>query len=362
MRNVFFQLHLWTSMIAGVVLLVLGVTGAVMAFEEPLDHVLNPGLFYVRPQAQRMPIADMVSSLQKAFPRQRVNMIMLGKSPDLAALAVMRGGGPVYLDPYTGQVKGKRKGVGFTQTVHNIHLRLWMGRTGEMVGSVATLVLVFLTLSGIYLWWPLKRVTVATGKSWRRLNFDLHYAAGFYSSLFLLIVSLTGVIVGFSDYTMDWMYKLTNSEPMDSTADSTPVPGAKPISPDRAVEIAQPAMPGATLVSVVFPAKPDASYRVAFRYPEDRTPGGRSRVLVDQYSGEVLLTESSRTAPAGTRLVNLNRALHTGDIGGLPTKILACLTSLSVLVQAFTGVVMWWKRRQGSAQPAAAMDLAAERV
>jgi uncharacterized iron-regulated membrane protein len=95
------------------------------------------------------------------------------------------------------------------------------------------------------------------------------------------------------------------------------------------------------------------------RYPEDRTPGGRSRVLVDQYSGANLLTESSRTGPAGTRLINLNRALHTGDIGGLPAKILACLTSLSVLVQAFSGVVMWWKRRQVSRQESAAIEVAA---
>jgi uncharacterized iron-regulated membrane protein len=166
-------------MIAGVVLLILGVTGAILAFEEPLDHALNPGLFSVQPMAQRMPVADLLAGLQKTFPKQRVTMLMYGKSPDVATLAVMRGG-PVYVDPYTGHVLGKRKGVGFTQTIHNIHLRLWFGKTGEMIVSIATLVLVFLTLSGLYLWWPLKRVTVATGKSWRRFNFDLHYAAGFY--------------------------------------------------------------------------------------------------------------------------------------------------------------------------------------
>jgi uncharacterized iron-regulated membrane protein len=53
---------------------------------------------------------------------------------------------------------------------------------------------------------------------------------------------------------------------------------------------------------------------------------------------------NSRTGPTGTRLVNLNRALHTGDIGGLPAKFLVCVVSLSVLVQAYTGLAMWWKR------------------
>ena len=347
-------------MIAGIVLVIVGITGAILAFEEPIDRALNPGLFAVRPQPQRLPVAGIVASLQKAFPRQRVNMLMFAQSPSAAALAVMRGGS-VYVDPYTGRVTGRRKGVGFTQVVHNMHMRLLLGETGATIVSVATLVLVFLTLSGVYLWWPLKRVTVATGKSWRRFNFDLHYAAGFYSSVFLLVLSVTGVAIGFAEYTVPWMYSVTRSEPMDSSMESTPVPGGTPISPDRAVAIAEAALPGASLVGVMFPARPDASYRVALRYPEDRTPGGRSRVLIDQFSGQILLTESSRTAPGGTRLVNLNRALHTGDIGGLPAKILVCLMSLSVVVQAFSGVVMWWKRK-GFWQASPATDLAVEAV
>ena len=89
---------------------------------------------------------------------------------------------------------------------------------------------------------------------------------------------------------------------------------------------------------------PKTSYRVAFRYPEDRTPGGRSRVYVNQYDGSVLQVESARTTAAGTRLVILNRAIHTGDLFGLPTKALMSLASLAVVAQALTGLMMWWRR------------------
>ena len=51
------------------------------------------------------------------------------------------------------------------------------------------------------------------------------------------------------------------------------------------------------------------------------------------------------TAPAGTRMVNANRAIHTGDIFGLPTKFLMSLASLMAVVQALSGAVMWWKRK-----------------
>lgn len=91
---------------------------------------------------------------------------------------------------------------------------------------------------------------------------------------------------------------------------------------------------------------PNRAYLVRSRYPEDLTPGGRSIIVVDPYSRKVLYAEGSRTAPAGTRLVNLNRAIHTGDIFGMPSKIVMPLASPAVTLQFISGVVMWWKRKR----------------
>jgi len=123
----------------------------------------------------------------------------------------------------------------------------------------------------------------------------------------------------------------------------TPVAGGHVISPDEAVAIAARTLPGAAPI-LANVTTGTAAYRVALRYPEDLTPGGRSRVFVDPYSGAVLQAESSRTTAAGTRLVNLNRAVHTGDVFGIPTKIVMSLASLAAVAQAITGTVMWWKR------------------
>ncbi len=345
-RRILFTLHLWIALIAGALLILLGVTGAILAFEEPIDHALNPGLFYVHPQGNALPASALLGSIRQNFPGKRATMLMFGKAPDLATVATVPGVGSVFVDPYSGRINGVRKTTKyFTQTVHQLHIRLLMGDTGSRILGVAGVALLFLTLSGIYLWWPLKRVTVARGKSWRRFNFDLHHAAGFYSSVFLFLLSLTGVMIAFSDYTFPAMYSITHSDAADQETESTPIPNAKPISPDQAIATALATIPGTQLVSLMAPRGPTGSYRVAVHFPEDRTPGGRSTVYIDQFSGSVLSFQNSRTAPAGTRLVNLNRAIHTGDIGGLPTKILACLASLAVIVQALTGVVMWWKRR-----------------
>jgi uncharacterized iron-regulated membrane protein len=76
-------------------------------------------------------------------------------------------------------------------------------------------------------------------------------------------------------------------------------------------------------------------------------------VFVHPYTGAVLQAESSRTTAAGTRVVILNRAVHTGDLFGIPTKILMSLASLAAVAQVVSGTLMWWKRprRQAGVAP-----------
>jgi uncharacterized iron-regulated membrane protein len=111
------------------------------------------------------------------------------------------------------------------------------------------------------------------------------------------------------------------------------------VTPDDAVAEARIAMPGAAPIAVSAP-NPKSAYRVAMRFPEDRTPGGRTRVFVDPYTAAVVLAESSRTTGAGTRVINLNRAIHTGDVFGVPSKIVMSLTSIGAVAQVISGLAM----------------------
>jgi uncharacterized iron-regulated membrane protein len=63
-------------------------------------------------------------------------------------------------------------------------------------------------------------------------------------------------------------------------------------------------------------------------------------------SGTVLLTMSTRTAEAGQHMIDIKRALHTGDICGLPTQILWMLCAFVLATQAVTGVLMWWNAKR----------------
>jgi uncharacterized iron-regulated membrane protein len=343
MRQALVKLHLFAAVVAALFVVVLGLTGGVMAFEEELDHRLHPRLFAVTPAGTPLTLVDLAARATAAFPGKPVVTYGMGVSPDLA-WSVNVGGTIVFVNEYTGEILGTRTGPTWLGQVHQLHLRLLAGDTGKTIVSWAGVLMVFLTLSGIFLWWPVKRIRVRGDARGWRYWFDLHNAIGVCSFVVLLALSVTGVVIGFDAMTSPMFYRATGSQPVRAPAAATPIPGTPTLSPDRALAIARRELPGAIPVGINVPG-PKAPYRVAFRYPEDRTPGGRSRVYLDPYSGSVLQIESSRTTAAGTRLIILNRAIHTGDLFGLPTKILASLGSFAAVAQVITGLVLWRTRR-----------------
>jgi uncharacterized iron-regulated membrane protein len=345
-----FNVHLYLALIAGVFVIILGLTGAIMAFEPELDHVLHAKLSYVTPRTHRLSLADLGAAVQRAFPGEHIGGYLLSSSPDIAAgVSIKRG--EVAIDPYTGAVLGVREGgQDFLGWVHQLHLRLTIRNkadTGKTIIKWAGVAMMILLLSGIYLWWPVKRISIAAGATGRRFWFDVHNAVGIFSLVFLLVLTFTGVMIGFEESTVPMFYRMTGSEATKAPQTPPPPPGARPITPDQAMEIAAAAIPGAFPFQIGIPG-PKGAYQIRSRFPEDLTPGGRSRVIVDQYTGNVLYAEGSRTAPAGTRMVIVNRAIHTGDIFGIPSKILMSLACLMAVMQVFSGGIMWWKRTRAT--------------
>jgi uncharacterized iron-regulated membrane protein len=343
MRKLLLNLHLYAALAVGVFVVILGATGSVMAFEDQLDHLFHPHLFYVTPKARSLPLIDLANAAAARFPGETAAGFGMSVSSDLSYYVDFPSG-IVFVNQYTGDVLGVRDGPTFLSNVHQIHLRLLAGNIGKTIVSWVGVVMLFLLVSGFYLWWPLKRIGIKWGGTSKRVWFDIHNTAGIFSLVFLLLLTLTGIVIGFESVSTPLFYRITRSEPVRGNirAAARSVPR---ISPDQAVDAARAALPGATPISVNVPG-PTGVYRVALRFSEDLTPGGRSRVFLDPYNGQVLQVESSRTTAAGTRMVNANRAIHTGDIFGIPSKALMSLASLMAALQVVSGVTMWWKRRQ----------------
>ena len=344
MRKLLLSLHLYGALLAGIFIVIIGVTGSIMAFEPELDRLTHPHLFNVQPAGQALAVTDLFRAASRAYPGQRIGNIRLPQSAEDSAQFGVKGPLQVFIDPYTGFILGERSPATILNTIHQVHLRLLAGETGSWIVTIATCVLLFLVASGIYLWWPVKRATVKWSASARRIHFDLHNTAGIYSACFLFVLGLTGIAIHFDNGLEEFLHQRAGTRKVGRNAPSIVEKGATPIDADQAIQIALQSMPGTQALLIVLPANPKASYLIALHFPEDLTPGGRSWVNVDQYSGKVLTEQNSRTVAMGTRAIIWNRSIHTGDVYGLPTKALMSLSSLMLVLQAITGYFMWWKR------------------
>ncbi len=350
------KLHLYVALAASVFVIILGATGSIMAFEDQLDKLFNPGLYRANPiLPSPLSVSRIVEIVKQANPGAEVVAVVLADRPDESYAAELSTGKAVFIDEYTGKILGERTGPTFLDYVHQFHIRLLAGGTGKTIVSIAGVCMLVLVISGIILWWRYKQFSLKLDGSLVRAMFDVHTVTGIYTALFLLCLSATGVVIAFDSSVFPWLYRVTDTKPIARYAPSTLKTGAIPISPEQALEISKQTIPGALPLMVVFPARPRDPYNVRMHFPEDLTPGGRSWVVLDQYSGEVLVAQNSRTAPGPTRAGILNRAIHTGDVFGTVSKIIGSLSSLLVVVQAVTGLVLWWKRdrKKGRLQPAA---------
>jgi uncharacterized iron-regulated membrane protein len=101
-------------------------------------------------------------------------------------------------------------------------------------------------------------------------------------------------------------------------------------------------------VSLHHPEKPEKPVQVRAKFPNDPMPNGRTYVYLDPYTGKVLqLDHAFKTSPASL-ISKFNYTFHTGDIAGLPGRILWTTAALTLPVLFVSGVLIWRGRGAGA--------------
>jgi uncharacterized iron-regulated membrane protein len=335
-RRILLWLHRWVGVVAGLIILFAAITGGVLVFQHTQDRWLNPELFPREATAaeNRAPVIVALDEVRQKHPDMRVQGIRLPRD-EHDALTLIGGNRMVQCDPRTGAILGIRPRMNlWWQTFVKLHVNLMLGPTGGLVVEIATWITLGLALTGLWLWWPLRIFGFRKGASFRRFNLDLHSVAGLYSSLFLIVVCITGL-------TMRHLHL----EHPRSPGSHAPQAGAQRINVDTAIQAAEKALPGAKAAAVeIPPPNPQAAFRIQLAFPEDGSPAGRSVAFVDQWSGQALAVHSAREGGFMERYDNLQLSLHIGAVGGTATRWIALFVCVALALQIFSGYVLWWKR------------------
>jgi sulfite reductase (NADPH) flavoprotein alpha-component len=377
------QTHLLLGITIGLVLPVVGISGAIMAFEDPIMAALSPGIVDVAPQPLPALTPDeLLARFAAQQPGAVPTLLIMAPKPGGAARLTYRGpgrqtgeAGISYLDPYTGRMLGMANGQAFFADVRRLHRFLLLGDdkegAGKHITAVAAVCLVLFVLSGLYLRWPRRALD---WKTWlkpdlkrrgRSLYWSLHAVAGTWFCLVYLIAPLTGLTWAYDWYLRGATTLLTGEAPPRETpaapkpaAAARPKPAPQPPRLDTAWKTLQ-AHAGAGLATVLINIPKDGAKPVRLRYLYDDAPNdvAYNVLLVDGRSGAVLQAAHYDDQPLGQRIVTAKLAVHRGAFFGLPGAIVFMLASATLPLFPVTGLLLYLGRRR---QQRLARQLAAQ--
>ncbi len=352
MKRRLFFLHSWMGLIAGLGLILIGLTGTVLVFKNELDGVLTPELVKVEPTARgRLSLDELLAAVRPAVRGYEVMGWDRASEPHRADLVWLVKHGTddwraVWVDPCTGEVRGRpsERKDSLTGFILELHYSFLADHTGELIAGIFAALLCFLGITGVWIYrgfWK-NFFTLRWGRSARIFFSDLHKMVGISSVAFNLILGFTGA----------WwnLGHIISHIGEEEAAEPPPVTGpsyATSLSLDALAAKAGERIPGYEVTYISLPAGPGLG--ITFYGQSSRSflasPYG-STVTFDQQTGEIKDALDLRDSGLWAKFLDSFRPLHFGTFGGLPVKILWSLGGLTPGILAVTGFVMWWKRRR----------------
>ena len=377
LRTFIFWPHLIAGVSAGLVILLMCVTGVLLTYERQLIAWADAGFRSSQPSAgaRPLPIDVLIARLRDAHQNVTPTTITL-RADEGAALTVVAGQRTLYVDRYSGAVVGEASRGGVRKLMADLRAwHRWLAVEGEgrpvarAITGWSNFVFLFIVVSGIYLWFP-RRWTWAQVRSvvvfnaaarGKARDFNWHNVIGSWCSVPLFIVVLSGMPISFGWFNALVYRAVGETPPAPAGAggrvgEGRPQPGgegqesARPAGRDSLVTLdalwtrAEAQVPGWRTVSLRVPTAADAPAVFTIDKGDGGQPHLRSTLTLDSRTGEVTRFETFSTLTLGRRIRNTMRFAHTGEVLGIPGQTIAGIGSAGGAVLVWTGLALAFRR------------------
>jgi uncharacterized iron-regulated membrane protein len=381
-RQIAVQLHRWGGLAIAGFLIVVGLTGSLLAFLPELDHLIAPRLF-PGPHGAELDLVTLIRRAEAAAPGMRANTIYLGYrgtaqiGVEPLPGAAQQGFDQIYLDSATGEELGRVKRSLLPSNsgeimpfIYRLHYALAMGDIGAWMLGLVALAWTIDCFIAFYLTFPpasahsrkgfLQRWKrswlVKTKTSFYRLNFDLHRAGGLWLWAILLIFAWSSVFMNLNGfYTKATRIFFDYEQPMWAR----PAPASEddriPFTWEEGYKIAQNLMKEQAQRHGFTIDYPEAFYLMRdkgvfeYRVHSSRDIGdkyGSTAIHFDSHTGALVSASIPTGDRAGNTITTWLIELHMANIFGLAYKIFVCILGLTIVMLSVTGVYIWWKKRR----------------
>lgn len=386
LRKIIFWCHLPVGVIAGVVILIMCVTGVLLSYEKQITSWADTRGYRSAPPTQETQHLPVETLLTKARESRGATPTAVTMKSDPSAPAEIAFGREttIFVNPYSGAIlgEGSQKTRNFFRVVTDWHR--WLGAKGDnrnvarAITGASNLGFLFLVTSGFYLWWPrnwnLKAVRNVTwfrrGLPAKARDFNWHNTIGFWSAVPLFIVVLSAVVISYT-WAGNLVYRIVGETP--------PAPRANQPAPANAANKentpqtdnlnsawtrAEQQVGDWRSISMQLPTAASAPLTFNIDRGNGGQPQKRAQLVLDRATNNVVRWEPFSTYTRGRQLRSILRFAHTGEVLGIPGQTIAMLVSAGGAVLVITGLALairrllgWRAKRSKSPQPIIAEPL-----
>lgn len=380
MKKLFRQIHLWLSVPFGLLITLICFSGAMLVFENEVMELCRRDLYYVKKvEASPLSIGEIAAKVAATLP-DSVSVTGVSISSDSERTWQVNLSKPrrasVYVDQYTGEIKGRSERAPFFMTIFRLHRWLLDSMKpdggifwGKMIVGTSTLLFVFVLITGIVIWWPRTKkalkssLKIVANKGHRHFWYDLHVAGGMYTLIFLLVMSLTGLTWSFSWYRTGF-YKVFGVEVQQGGGHgATAQSGRTAESPEKGKggqrngehshkegKRLAPYICWQQVYDELKEQNPDyrqitlsnGAANVSFnRFGNQRAS---DRYTFNPRSGEITEAILYKDADVAGKIRGWIFSVHVGSWGGMFTRILAFIAALVGGTLPLTGYYLWLRR------------------
>lgn len=217
-KKIWFKIHWILGVVAGVFLLLIGVSGAILSFQKEITKFINKYSYIVSVPENKIKLStkDMLDNFQTKFPDAKINGITFSSDVESSSIITIeskdkneRGGKRYYVNPYNGEILPDVKGNDFFTFIRMFHR--WFALEGDLrpigkqIVAISTISLIILSISGLIIYWPrvkrafFKSFTFSFKHNGRAFLSTMHSAVGMWVLIFYLLACFTGLY-----WSYDW--------------------------------------------------------------------------------------------------------------------------------------------------------------
>lgn len=344
-------LHRWTGGLIGLLLAVLGLTGALLVHEDAFLRATVPHAADV----QRQDTATLAAMAAKVFGAEdRPRSILLATERLGLNKLAYKGEHAAYADQDGEIVQSWTSNWARPEAwLFDLHHHLFNGDSGEIVAGIAGLAGLGFVITGLILWWPTRRMFHV--RLWPRMMkraaiVHHHRDLGVLIAPLLILSLTTGATMNLKWFSQALRAPFSPPAVMEKASAAPKIKGgklAKDLDWRKVIGAAQARYPGAEVRLISLPSKPGGLIQIRLRQQKEWLPNGRTMAWFDPATGAMVATRDALALPLGSRIANADYPLHAAKVGGLAYRLAMTVSGLALGLLGTLAVATFWGNPTG---------------